>query len=193
MDASDGQRLGVMRDYYAKNQAFPSMQRIAKVVGYRSTSAVSAFVDRLSQTGHLTRTEGGRVAPGPHFFERALVTEKVPAGVPVGREDLGNTPTLIDQMLVRHPSRAFILRIEGDSMVEAGLLDGDYVVVERDTLPQVGDIVVAHVDGRYTVKYLAGTASRHYLKAANPQFRDIVAKDRLEIVGLVVGAFRKIH
>jgi SOS-response transcriptional repressor LexA len=76
-------------------------------------------------------------------------------------------------------------------MVAAGLLPGDTVVVKRGAPAKAGDIVVARVDGEFTVKYLAQGRSGFYLKPGNVEFDDIRPKDELEIVGRVTGSFRK--
>jgi len=97
----------------------------------------------------------------------------------------------IDDYLVPDPNRTFLARVKGDSMKDASLLDGDMVVVQKNCLTKVGDIVVAVIDGRVTVKYLRQQPDgRLYLQAANPAFADILPEGELEILGVVVGQFR---
>ena len=84
-------------------------------------------------------------------------------------------------------------RVRGDSMKDAGILEGDMVVVERNRPTKAGDIVVALVDNELTVKYLFPKkgAQGWVLKPANPDYPDIVAHQSLEVLGVVVGMFRR--
>lgn len=129
--------------------------------------------------------------PGDRFFERPLSDAKVPAGLPVDLDDIGISAMDIDRQLVRFPSRTFVVQIEGESMIEAGLLDRDFVVAERESHCRHGDVVVALVDGRVTVKYLRDENGEVFLRPANKAYDDIRPKAELQILGLVVGSFRK--
>lgn len=191
--SDDQSRLERLRDYFAANQALPSFAKAAELLGYRSTSAVSALVNRLTKQHFLGATEQGRLLPGRRFFERIVSDPRVPAGKPTVGIDLGGSPTLIDQELVRRPSRSLLVRVEGDSMIGAGLMSGDTVVVERNSVPEVGTIVVAQVDGELTIKYLARDRQGYYLRAANPKYPDIRPKVDLEVIGVVVAMYRRIN
>ena len=79
-----------------------------------------------------------------------------------------------------------MLKVKGDSMKDAGILDGDMVIVERTSSPKVGQIVVAEVDGSYTMKYLKKDSSgRTYLEPANSDFKTIYPKQNLQISAVV--------
>ncbi|EIT72011.1 hypothetical protein WQQ_21480 [Hydrocarboniphaga effusa AP103] len=106
-------------------------------------------------------------------------------------DDVGISAIDIDRQLVRFPSRTFVAQIEGESMIEAGLLDKDFVVAERESHCRHGDIVVALVDGSVTVKYLRDENGEVFLRPANKAHTDIRPKRELQILGLVVGSFRK--
>lgn len=116
----------------------------------------------------------------------------VRAGLPQPRQDEDDFEVLtIDDYLVPDPNRTFLARVKGDSMRDAGLLDGDMVVVQKNAPTRAGDIVVAVVDGQVTVKHLRHQLDgRFYLQAANPAFADILPTGELEILGVVVGSFR---
>lgn len=189
----DHAKLQRLRDYFATHQALPSYARAAQLLSYRSTSAVAAFVRRLKKQNFLAATPEGRLLPGRRFFERTVADPKVPAGKPAVAVDLGGHPTFIDQELVRHPSRTLLVRVDGDSMIGAGLLPGDTVVVERNAVPDVGAIVVAQVDGELTIKELARDRQGYYLRPANPKHQDIRPTTGLEVLGVVTGLYRRIH
>lgn len=125
----------------------------------------------------------------PSIFARPLLG-RVRAGALEPAEEHFAGGVNIDDALVQAPERTVLLRVKGDSMVEAGLRDGDTVVVERGSPARVGDIVVAIVDGEYTVKHLALDGEQFYLRAANGNYADLRPRDRLEVYGLVVGMFR---
>ncbi len=188
---SDDQRLACLQDYYAGQRTMPSYQRLAEIFGYASPSAAAAAVKRLSRSGYLRRGEGGRISPGEKFFERALGIGRVPAGQPADIHDVGIDTVLIDSQLVRVPSRTFVVQIKGDSMIEAGLLDGDFVVAEREAYCREGSIVVALIDGQVTVKYLCEDGSDAFLRPANRAYQDLRPKQDLQLIGLVVGSYRK--
>jgi len=190
MKSRDSQYLDQLRDYYAENGVLPSFSGIASLVGLKTTSAVSAMVRRLKEADFLVSTPDKRLAPGRRFYERPEISVAVRAGVPEAMVDVAGNPVLIDRLLIREPSRTVIIPIRGDSMMDAGLLDGDKIVVKRDAPTKVGDIVVALVDGEFTVKYLAKDARGFYLKPGNAAFDDIRPRDELELFGRVTGCFR---
>jgi repressor LexA len=186
---SDDEYLSRLQDYYARHQVFPSYLAIAKIVGLKSTSSVSALLARLKESGYL-EAKDRRLRPGARFFERPLVQSRVAAGLPAMAFDAPAEGLAIDAHLVRRPSRTFLIAVKGDSMIDAGLMPGDTLVVEREHAANAGDIVVAVVDGAYTVKRLA-RENRKFVLAPENRAYPVLRPDPLEIVGVVVGSFRK--
>lgn len=186
----DHEYLAKLQDYYAQHRVLPSFSGIAKLVGLKTTSAVSTFVRRMKQVGYLDSTPDRRLQPGKRFFERETV-DSIRAGLPQPANDVRNEVFSIDELLIEAPSRTVLLSVKGDSMVEAGLMPGDTVIVKKGAPANVGDIVVAIVDNEFTVKYLARNKNTFYLKPGNKAYPSIRANDHLELFGLVVGAFRK--
>lgn len=84
-----------------------------------------------------------------------------------------------------------MLTVKGDSMIDAGLMPGDTVIVKRGDPAKSGDIVVASVDNEFTVKYLEQDKTGFYLKPGNTAYPNIRPHDHLEVFGMVVGSFRK--
>lgn len=186
----DTQYLDALRDYYAQHRVLPSYARIGQLLGFRSKGSVAELVQRLKEAGCLESTRDRRLKPGRRFFERALAGSSVAAGLPSPvTEDLQDS-LAIDQELVRHPSRTVLVTVKGDSMVDAGILPGDKVVVERRHAAAEGDIVVAIVENEYTVKRLARERGRFVLKPENKAY-PILRPRELEILGIVVGSYRK--
>lgn len=187
--ATDEQHLASLRTYWKAHNAFPPMAKLRSVVGLSSTASVFELVGRLTEAGYLQRVEG-RIAPTRQFFARPLVTQ-VRAGQPEPASQDAFELLTIDDFLVDDPNRTILCRVRGDSMVGAGLLDGDLVVVQKNSPTSPGDIVVAVVDGELTVKYLRATRGKYWLEAANAAYPPIKPAGSLEIVGVVTGSFRR--
>lgn len=117
----------------------------------------------------------------------------VRAGFPSPAEDLTVNRLDLTQMLVTHPQATFLLRVAGSSMREAGIDDGDTLLVDRAIKPRHGHVVVAVVDGEFTVKYLHQRAGRVKLKAANPAFPEIEPKEgqTVEVWGVVTSCIKR--
>lgn len=186
---ADSTYLEKLQDYYARNQVLPSYAAIGKLIGLKSTSSVSAFLDRLKQAGYV-ETTARRLKPCARFFERPLMQSKVSAGLPSRAEDGPGEGLAIDVHLIKRPSRTFLLTVKGESMIDAGLLPGDTVVVEKATTADDGAIVVALVDDAYTVKRLVREKRRYVLKPENKAY-PVLRPENIEIAGVVVGSFRR--
>lgn len=187
---TDQDYLAQLQDYYAAHRALPSLATLGSLVGLRSKSSSAALASRLKLAGYLTSTPDRRLAPTERFFER-VVADSVRAGLPQAANDTGHETVAIDSYLVTRPSRTILLTVKGDSMIEAGLMEGDHIVVDRGQPAVVGDIVVAIVDNEFTVKYLAKDKRGFFLKPGNPAYPTIRAQGELEIHGVVTGSFRK--
>ncbi len=187
--ADDGQYVGRLQDYYAKHRVLPSYARIGALVGLNSKASVAEMVLRLKSEGFLESTPDRRLKPGKRFFERP-VAESVRAGMPSPAAETAPETLTIDEHLVANPSRTLLIKVKGDSMIDAGILDGDTVVVEKRTSANVSDIVVAILDNEFTLKRLAREKGRIVLRPENKAYPVIRPKDDLEIFGVVVGQFR---
>lgn len=187
---NDQDYLARLQDYYAIHRALPSMASLAQLVGLRSKSSAAALANRLKLAGLLTATPDRRLAPTEAFFARPVV-DTVRAGLPQPANDPGQEQLAIDHYLVERPSRCVLLVVKGDSMQDAGLLEGDHIVVDRGRPALEGDIVVAIVDNQFTVKYLAVDKRGPYLKPGNAAYPPIRPEGALEIYGVVTGSFRK--
>lgn len=102
-----------------------------------------------------------------------LMAAPVKAGFPNPAEDARGTALDLNELVVRHPVCTYYLRVEGDSMVGAGIVAGDIVVVDKSLQPKNGDIVVAAVDGDFTLKHLKRQGNKAWLVAANSAYRPI--------------------
>lgn len=178
-----------IRTFLRKNGRMPSYREIMAVTGLRSTGSVSKLVRRLQEAGSVRMDKTGRLLPGRSPAPRVLGT--VAAGFPVpAEEELSDTMSL-DEYLVGNTDATFLLRVSGDSMIDAGILPGDLLVVDRSLTAREGQIVVAEVDREWTVKYLRKKNGKFYLEAANDKYPDITANEELQISAVVKGVVRK--
>ena len=188
----DAEHLDRLRDYYADNRRIPSFQRLAELMGFASKAASSKLLERLEAAGFVERTpDDDAWMPSQRFFERPLAEVAVRAGAPDLVEGSGGEPFLVDQYLVRQPSRTVMVPVKGDSMADAGIHEGDIAVIERGRAAAKGDFVIAIVDDEFTLKELGSERGRFILKPHNPAYPVIRPKGQLEIYGVMVGLIRR--
>jgi repressor LexA len=190
--SNDRSYLTILQDYYARHRALPSYASIGHLLGLRSKSSVAALVARLKLAGYLESTPDRRLAPTRRFFARPLAEAPVRAGLPEAVDDGESDAVTIDDYLIERPSATVLVRVKGDSMQDAGILDGDLVVVEKRAAAQKGEIVVAIVDNQFTLKRLDVEGGRFVLKPENRAYPVIRPEGALEIFGVMVGLVRKL-
>ena len=182
--------LGALQDYFVVNGVIPSLTELGKLWGIAGRAWTHRIVLRLKEEGFLEEAAGKRLKPGARFFERTIA-DTVRAGLPQPANDSGRDAWAIDQYLVDRPSETELYQVRGDSMIEAAITDGDWVVIEKTRSAMPGDVVLAFVDGEYTLKTLARDKKGFLLQAANPEFAPIRPEQGLEIHGVMVGLFRR--
>ena len=190
--SNDRSYLATLQDYYARHRALPSYASIGELLGLRSKSSVAALVARLKLAGYVDSTPDRRLAPTRRFFARPVAVEAVAAGVPNPIDDAPADALTIDDYLIERPSQTVLVRVKGDSMIDAGILEGDLVVVEKGAAARRGDIVVAIVDNQFTLKRLDLERGRFVLKAENKAYPVIRPEGTLEVFGVMVGLVRKL-
>jgi repressor LexA len=188
--SNDATYLAKLQDYYADNNVLPPYSTIMSLLGLRSKSPVAALIARLKLQGFLESTPEKRLKPGRRFFERPIF-DSVQAGAARQADDSRYDTISIDQFLVESPSNTVLINVKGDSMIDAGIMPGDTVVVEKRGPAGVGDMVIAIVDNEFTLKTLGKEKGQFVLIPANPAYPVIRPKGELEIFGIVVGQFRK--
>ncbi len=183
--------LEKLQDYYAEQKVIPSYSVLASLWGISAKSWVSECVKRFEEAGYLDWTPDKQLKPGGRFFERRLADSTVQAGLPNPAVSEGYDLITIDDFLVRVPSKTSLVRVKGDSMVDAGIHEGDLLVVEQQPNANVGDIVVAIVDNEFTVKFLEREKTQFVLRPANKAYPVIRPRGRLEIFGVMAGLVRR--
>lgn len=124
-----------------------------------------------------------------------IALEAVHAGFPSVAQDYFSGDFSFDEHVITHPNSTFIVRVAGDSMVGAGIFDGDLVVVDRSLLPTDGDVVIAVLNSELTLKRLRCKGKEIYLQAENPRYPDFHLCDGEELViwGVVTGNYHWQH
>jgi SOS regulatory protein LexA len=168
----------------------PSYSEVMVLTGYRSKSAAYYFVKQLIAEGFIEKDKQGRLIPSKVYGE-VPVLGLVEAGFPSpAEEELVDTMSL-DDYLIEKKESTYILKVKGDSMIDAGICEGDMVIVERTNSPRVGDIVIAEIDGEWTMKYLKRRGREHYLEPANKAYKPIFPDKELKIAAVVKAVVRK--
>ncbi len=189
----DDRHLARLRDHYARHGALPSYAGIGEVVGFKAKNAAVKLGARLTQAGFLRSAPGGKLVPTARFFELPLFDSPVQAGATVtvpGQEV--RELVAIDSYLIDAPSKTVLLRVNGDSMQDAGMLDGDLAVVERSQSADAGEFIVAVIDGAFTLKEFGYEGEQPVLIPHNDSYPRIRPKRDLEIFGIVRGIVRKV-
>lgn len=184
------QRITAVRDFHARSKRLPSYSEMLTLFGVRSKQAVARVVDKMIEAGVVAKDDAGRLIPGDSFRGIRLLGD-VAAGFPSpAEEELADVVTL-EEYLVENKSATFLLRVSGRSMVGAGINPGDFVLVDRSKEAKLNDIVIAQVDGEYTMKYFQRRGKKVILMPANPDFSPIEADESLSLEGVIVGVVRK--
>jgi repressor LexA len=190
--------LNYIREFQRKRGYSPSLSDLAVAFGVRSKNAIAKVVNALVREKHLEKDPKGRIkileneeaSTGVAAFSLPLFGP-IPAGFAAAAEEQAEELLTIEDYLVRDRNATFLLRVKGESMLGAGINDGDLVVVERGKEPRVNDIVVGVLDGAYTLKRLRRDKGKFYLQAENPDYPDLYAMDELQVAGVVRGVIRK--
>jgi SOS regulatory protein LexA len=179
-----------IQTFYQQHHRMPSYREIAAVTGLHSTNAVFKLVRKMIQQGLIAKDARGRLIPKQLLRELRFVG-LVEAGFPSPADDELFETMNLEQYLVRKPEATYLLRVRGDSMLDAGILPGDLVLVERGAEPHDGDIVIAQIDGEWTLKYFRRDGGKIYLQPANGRYQPFYAREELKIAAVVKAVIRK--
>jgi repressor LexA len=168
----------------------PSFSEIAKLAGFRSKNAVYKLINKLEKQKVLQRDAKGRLIAGS-IASPVKMLGTVEAGFPSPAEEELADNLSLDDLLIHNREATFLLKVSGDSMSNAGILPGDMVLVDKGGVPKSGDIVIAEVDGEWTMKYLKKRGENVMLLPANPKYQPIKPKRELKIAGVVTAVVRK--
>jgi len=176
--------------FYRKNRRMPGYKEIMALVGFKSKNAVYKLINKLVDDEVVDKDSSGRLTPVKIFGDIPLLG-LVEAGIPTSVDPNTSESINIDEYLVDNKESTYLLEVRGDSMIDEGIKEGDLVVVERRGNPKDGDIVIAEVDGGWTMKYFKKKGNLIYLKPANKNYSPIYPQYDLKVAAIVKGVIRK--
>ena len=178
-------------DFYRKNRRMPGYKEIMTLVGFKSKNAVYKLINKMVDDEIIDKDSNGRLTPMKIFGQVPLLG-LVEAGIPTSvEEDNSKFLSLDEYMLGDKKSPTYLLEVKGDSMIDEGIREGDLVLAERRGDPKDSDIVIAEVDGGWTMKYFKKKGNLIYLKAANRNYSPIYPQYDLKVAAIVRGVIRK--
>lgn len=168
----------------------PSYAEIMALVGFKSKNAVSKLVHKLIDAGVLEKDEQGKIIPAMGAGEIPMLG-LVEAGIPSTADSQMLDTLSIEEYLIPKKEKTFILEVKGDSMIEAHIDEGDMVIAERSQTAKDGDIVIAEIDGGWTLKYFKTDGKKVWLLPANKNYKPIYPEYEMRIAAIVTGVIRK--
>lgn len=188
--------------YSILNRGFPpSVREICDAVNLKSTSSVHSHMEALEKNGYIrrdsTKTRAIEIVDDNfNLTRREMINIPLVGTVAAGQPLLAveNIETYFPIPMEHLPnSQVFMLKVKGESMVNAGILDGDMVLVEMTSAAENGDMVVALVNEEATVKTFYKETDHYRLQPENDYMEPIIVKDHLLILGKVIGTMRFFH
>jgi SOS regulatory protein LexA len=182
-------RILKLKEFYRSNRRMPTYTELMKLWGYKTKSAVAYAIQKFIEEGFISKDRSGKLVP--KNLNDLKVLGLIEAGFPTSAaEEMVDTMSL-DEYLVENKEATYMLKVKGDSMINAGIMPGDLVLVERGATVKSGDIVVAEIDGEYTLKFYRFKNKKPYLEAGNSKYPDIYPKQELKIEAVVRSVIRK--
>ncbi|HMP89211.1 MAG TPA: transcriptional repressor LexA [Kiritimatiellia bacterium] len=184
-------RVQLIRQFYRAEERVPSYSEMMGLFKFKSKNAVYRLVGRLEEAGYVRRSTTGKLSLTRRLTGSIKLLGLVQAGFPSPAEEELVDVLSLDEYLVRRPEATFMLTVSGDSMIDAGIQPGDLVLIEKGRQPKNNDIVIAQVDGEWTLKYYLKDRRGVRLEPANKKYTTIIPRQSLVIGGVVRAVVRK--
>lgn len=184
-------KIDRLRRFFRQENRVPGYAEMLALFEYRSKNAVHGLLKKLEELGYLRKGPGGKIAFTRRLTGSVKLLGAVQAGFPSPAEEELVDILSLDEYLIRRPDATFMLTVSGDSMIDAGIHPGDIVLVEKGANPKSGSIVVAQVDGEWTLKYYVKDKTGVRLDPANKKYKPLRPKQSLHIGGVVRAVVRK--
>ncbi len=194
------QVLQFIEEYQLEYGKSPTLREMREHFQVKSDNSILKHLKALREKGYLEKDDTPRgikmldsvkerLEAASNLFRIPLLGT-IPAGGPVLTDEHAIDYFEVGSNMLNKPQGAFALKVTGLSMIDAGILEGDFVIANRDQRPKDGDIVVALVDGGNTVKTYRNKNGQVWLEAANPDYSDIHPGEYLEVQGVVTSVIR---
>lgn len=179
-----------IQDYFNTTRSTPTIREIMRYLGFRSTNSVYKQLKKLEEAGMIQKNSAGRlILPSSSPVQFAGTAH---AGFASPLEETRMDIVSLDTYFIKHPQRTFLLNVVGDSMIDAGIYEGDLVLVERGQSHHDKDLVVVSTPEGYLVKYIHSTSAGAMLRSANTDYEDTPMKKNYIIFGVVTSVLRQI-
>ena len=168
----------------------PSYAEIMNLLGFKSKNSVYKLINKLVEAGVLDKDDTGKLIPNSLSQEVKLLG-LVEAGIPTVADETSLDSLNLDNFLIKNRDSSYLLEVKGDSMIEEGIKEGDLVIVEKRNDAKDGDIVIAEVDGGWTMKFFRKKGNTIFLEPANKNYKPIYPENDMKISAVVKGVIRK--
>ena len=177
-----------LKKTYGK-EPLPSFEHIAKDFGFKHKNSVWQYFNKLKEQD-LIREKNGKFFINPEYFGAIMFTSSVRAVFATVAEDSVERRISLDESFDLDNPSVFVFNVSGDSMVNAGIFDGDKVIVKKTPTAKDGDIVLAYIDNGYTLKTYRQKNGKVWLQPENPDYPIIEPREVLTIFGVATGIAR---
>lgn len=179
-----------LKKTYGK-EPLPSYEKIAKEFGFKHKNSVWQYFNVLKDE-NLIKEVNGKLLINPDCFGAILFTSSIRAGFATVAEDSIEKRVSLDASFDLDNPSVFIFKVSGDSMVNAGIFDGDKVIIKKTHTAKNGEIVLAFIDNGYTLKTYRQKDGKVWLQPENPEYPIIEPKEVLTIFGIATGIVRQL-
>lgn len=179
-----------LKELYGKDP-LPSFEKIAQEFDFKHKNSVWQYFNKLKEADFI-REINNKFFINPDMFGAILFDCPVRAGFPSPAEDSIEKRVSLDVMFNIDSPSTFLFKVSGDSMVDLGIYEGDMVIVKRCSAASDGDVILACVDGEYTLKTFRKKSGKVFLEAANKKYPVIIPQRELTIFGIVTGVVREV-
>jgi repressor LexA len=176
--------------FYIENKRMPSYSEMMELFSFKSKNAVFKMVNKLIEAGIVAKDHLGRLIPAKSFGE-VPVLGLVKAGFPSDVEEELQDSVNLNDLLIGKKEYTYILEVDGDSMIDAHIEKGDMVIVEKTNQAKDMQIVIAEVDGEFTMKYFRKEGSKIWLQPANKDYKPIYPTQSLNVIAVLKAVIRK--
>lgn len=168
----------------------PTYAEMLSLFGFKSKNAVARIVTKMVAAGSITKDKLGKLIPGASFDSIPLLGS-VKAGFPSSVDELDDSLNIEEYLVGKRKDSTYMVEVDGDSMIDAHIADGDIVIAERTNVAHDGQIVIAQIDGEFTMKYFRQSGTDAWLEPANKNFKPIYPKHELLITAVIKGVVRR--
>jgi len=187
--------LDFIKEYKSENGYVPSIREMCSALSLSTTSKIFYYLNILENQGKIRKT--GQKSRAIEVIDEQFLQKGIPlvgtvaAGIPItAEENIEDYIDLPDGYFTASNDELFMLKVQGDSMINAGIFEGDNIVVKKQSNAENGEIVVALIDDSATVKRFYKDKDKVRLVAENPNYEPIVGKD-ISVIGVVQGLLRR--